>query len=647
MAQLTLHSTTANQTVRHTKGPRLMQHATDVLILAVSFQIAYALRFDFEVPPNEWRQMLMQLPYVLLIQLIALRLSGVQTFIWRYIGMAEVAGFMNAAAWSALPLFILRLGLPEAAAGYRVPLSVIVIDTLIAFVALMGVRVMRRTLYERDKRLSTPGSRRRPKKAVLLIGAGRAGLATAREIQARGDLGLSIKGFVDDDESKHGLVIHGIRVLGSTADLKQLVPQLDIDHVLISMATASREQLKRIVDLCESISVKVRIIPALTEILEGNLNFSRIRDVQVEDLLGRAPVNLDDEEISRLFAERTVLVTGAGGSIGSELARQVGRFKPANILLVERAECALFTAERALRDTYPNLSIRPLVADIGDRRRMQSILSTYRPHVILHAAAHKHVSMMEENPTEAIKNNVLATYRLAQLSSECGVGVFVLISTDKAVRPTSVMGASKRMAELAVQTLNGRSDTRYVVVRFGNVIGSAGSVLPIFREQILKGGPLTVTHPDVTRYFMTIPEAAQLVLQAAAIGAGGEICILDMGEPLRILDLAKDTIRLSGLKPFEDIEITFTGLRPGEKLHEELETARERVSRTRHPQILVGDIAGLSFAEVQEALQRLERYANDGDEVTLRALLNEVLPEAQLDLTAAGQPLQRSDVVAS
>jgi FlaA1/EpsC-like NDP-sugar epimerase len=644
MAEVTALSAPNPQTLRHT-GVRTLQHLTDVGILVISFQLAYLLRFDFQVPPIEQKHFLQQLPYVLVVQLLAVRLGGVQAFIWRYVGMAELNGFVKAAIWSSVPLFALRFGLPDAAADYRIPLSVIVMDTWIAIGALMGARVLRRTLYEhQDRRRIVTGYARKPKKGVLLIGAGRAGMTTARQIQARADLHLDIKGFVDDDLSKHDSVIQGLHVLGSTNDLPRLVSSLKIDHVLISITEASRQQLKRIVDICESIPVKVRIIPALTEILEGN--FSRIRDIEVEDLLGRAPVHLDDDKISQLLEDRTVLVTGAGGSIGSELARQVGRFRPAALLLVERAECALFTAERALRQTYPNLSIRPLVADIGDRPRMNSILSTYRPQVILHAAAHKHVSMMEDNPTEAVKNNVLATHRLAQLAGEWNVGAFVLISTDKAVRPRSVMGASKRMAELAVQTLNGRYETRFVAVRFGNVIGSAGSVLPIFREQIQKGGPVTVTHPNVTRYFMTIPEAAQLVLQAAAIGVGGEVFILDMGEPLRILDLAKDTIRLSGLKPFEDIEITFTGLRPGEKLHEELETAGESISATKHRQILVGDIAGLSFGSVQDVLRQLESLVTDGDDNGLRHYLNETIPGAQLDVRPQSE-LIGSNVAAS
>jgi FlaA1/EpsC-like NDP-sugar epimerase len=361
--------------------------------------------------------------------------------------------------------------------------------------------------------------------------------------------------------------------------------------------------------------------------------------VQIEDLLGREPVRLDEVDMSRFLESKTIMVTGAGGSIGSELARQAARFQPARVLLVERAEFALFNIDRELREAWPGLGIVALVADAGDEQRMRFIFNAYRPQVILHAAAHKHVPMMEHNTTEALKNNVLATSLLGELAGRTGAEAFVLISTDKAVRPSSVMGASKRMAELVVQDLNRRHRTRYVAVRFGNVIGSAGSVIPIFREQIRKGGPVTVTHPDMVRYFMTIPEAAQLVLQAGAMGEGGEIFILDMGQPVRILDLAKDTIVLSGFKPFEDIDIVFTGVRAGEKLFEELEITEECMTRTRHPKIFIGKIAAYPEEKVRRALRQLAIYSDDGNEARLRAYLNELLPEARVAGMALPQRL--------
>ncbi|HEX8186236.1 MAG TPA: nucleoside-diphosphate sugar epimerase/dehydratase [Blastocatellia bacterium] len=610
---------------------RKIQFSMDLVVLVAAFAVAYLLRFDFDIPNENLFQGVRQLPYVVLIQFSALVLAGVYTFIWRYIGMAEVRAFINAAYWAFLPVVFVRLCLPASYHQWRVPLSIIFIDAVLAFGGVLGLRVLRRSLYERYEKQSQAGrALKRDSKPVLLIGAGRAGVVAAREIRGRGNMDLEIKGFIDDDVKKQGSVIYGVKVLGTTDDLPGLIRKLEIDHVVITIAEASGQQIRRIVQKCEQIPVKVRIIPGLYEILQGHVEVSRIRDVQIEDLLGREPVRLDEMDMSRFLESKTIMVTGAGGSIGSELARQAARFHPERLLLVERAEFALFNIDRELREAWPGVHIVALVADVGDERRMRSIFNAYRPQVVLHAAAHKHVPMMEHNATEAVKNNVLATRLLGELAGQCATEAFVLISTDKAVRPSSVMGASKRMAELVVQDLNRRYRARFVAVRFGNVIGSAGSVIPIFREQIRKGGPVTVTHPDMVRYFMTIPEAAQLVLQAGAMGEGGEIFILDMGQPVKIVDLAKDTITLSGFKPFEDIDIVFTGIRAGEKLFEELEITEECMTRTRHPKIFIGKIASYPQDIMQRALTQLAILSEDGNEAQLRRYLGELLPEARL-----------------
>jgi len=615
---------------------RQMQFIMDLVVLVAAFFLAYLLRFDFHVSEFWLIPAMTQLPYVVLIQFAVLILTGVYSFVWKYVGLAEVRAFMVAAAVSSLPILLIRLFLPDRYLIWQVPLSVIVMDTVLAFGGVLGVRVLRRTMYERyEKRRKELRASNRPKRRVLLIGAGRAGVLAAKEIQGRGDIDLDVRGFVDDDLRKKGSVIHRVKVLGSTADLPRLVRTLDIDHVVITIAQASRQELKRLVELCEKIPIKVRIIPGLYEILQGRVEVSSIRDLQIEDLLGREPIRLDEEEMSRFLAGKTVMVTGAGGSIGSELARQVARFGPACMLLVERAEFALFNIDCELKEGWPDLNIKALTADVSDEARMRSIFATYKPDVVVHAAAHKHVPMMEFNPTEAIKNNVLGTRLLAEIAGQSGTEAFVLISTDKAVRPTSVMGASKRVAELVIQDLDRKYETRYVAVRFGNVIGSAGSVIPIFREQIRKGGPVTVTHPEMVRYFMTIPEAVQLVLQAGAMGEGGEIFILDMGEPVRILELAKDTITLSGFKPYEDIDIVFTGIRPGEKLFEELQTDGEDVAKTRHPKIFIGKIAAYPEEKVRHALERLSTLALDGEGSELRTFLRELLPEANLKIDTA------------
>jgi FlaA1/EpsC-like NDP-sugar epimerase len=619
---------------------RRLQFLLDVLVLTAAFAVAYLLRFDFAIPPEWLRHVLVQLPFVVFLQFATLNLAGGRSFIWRYTGIAHVKAFLYAAATSFTIILLLRLGLPETFQEWRVPLSVGIIDTLLAFGGALGLRVFRRSLFERYEKRKwqrlTSGSNNF-KKPVLLIGAGQAGVLVAREIERRADVDLEIKGFVDDDPGKQKRTVIGdIKVLGTMQALPRLVHELEIDHVVITIAQASRQDIRRIVETCEQIPVKVRIIPGLYEILQGHVEVSRIRDVQIEDLLGREPVQLDEESLSHFLRGKCVMVTGAGGSIGSELVRQVTRFEPAQLLLVERAEFGLFNIERELRERGNTVQTIPLVADVCDEGRMRTIFKKYRPQVILHAAAHKHVPLMEYNPGEAVKNNVLATCKLGELAVESGAEVFVLISTDKAVHPTSIMGATKRLAELVIQDLNMRAATRFVAVRFGNVIGSAGSVIPIFQEQIRKGGPVTITDKRMKRYFMTIPEASQLVLQAGAMGSegkGGDVFILQMGEPVRILDLAESIITLSGFKPHEDIKIIETGRRPGEKLYEDLTIKEEDVASTQHPKIFINKISSRPAEDVRRALERLTELSRNGHERELRTYLNELLPEAQLEVT--------------
>ncbi len=598
--------------------------------------LAYMPALNIRLEDFYFEGALAQLPFVVLIQFSSLFLVGAYSILWRYISIEDVKAFIKAAIISGLLLLAMRFVLDYTVfKAWQVPISVIFIDTVLAFGGLLGLRVLRRFVYELTDRRSFVGPRRREKrKAALLVGAGRIGAALAKEMRGRGDRELEIRGFVDDDPQKKGGSVGGFRVLGTTHDLSRLVDELNIEQVVIAIDHAQGGEIRRILDICSDIPVKAQIVPSLNEIAHGHVSVSRIRDVQIEDLLGREPVSLDDRNLNDFLSGRVVMVTGAGGSIGSELVRQIAEYRPTKLLLVERTEFFLFQISREVEAA--DVEIVPLLADITDQPRINEILEKYQPEIIFHAAAHKHVHLMENNAVEAVKNNVFGTLRLAEAAGKAGVKSFVLISTDKAVNPTSVMGASKRMAELVIQGLNQVYSTEYMAVRFGNVLGSAGSVVPIFREQIEKGEPITVTDREMTRYFMTIPEASQLVLQAGAIGSGGEIFILDMGEPVRILDLAEDMIRLSGLTPYEDIDIVFTGAKQGEKLFEELEITGEDLVKTRHPKIFIGRIASYSPDRVGDAVRQFQAAVDHADEAAVRRAFNAVLPEASVvERTAA------------
>jgi FlaA1/EpsC-like NDP-sugar epimerase len=613
---------------------RRVQLLFDVSVLAGAFVTAYLLRFDFMLGPAERQRLTWQLPAVVLLQLLSQRAWGIYRFIWRYIGLSELRAFIGAALTCLAVMLAFRFGLPVGTPDFRVPISVTFIDVGLAFTGTLGIRVFRRMLFESGEREREREERRRQDTTsdvrVLLVGAGKAGVMAAREIQGGAMPHLDVKGFVDDDVEKLGSVINGIRVVGTSAEIPRLVEDLAIDEMILTIARASRAEIRRIVSLCERTKAKVRIIPGLYEILAGKVKVSEIRNVEIEDLLGREAVKLDEKGLHAFLSGKTVMVTGAGGSIGSELVRQVVSFSPLRLLLVERSEYALYQIEEEMRRMWPTLNVVPLLADVGDGGRMRDLFGEYRPEIVIHAAAHKHVPLVESNPGEAVKNNVVGTLTTGELAGEFGAEAFILISTDKAVNPTSVMGATKRAAELVVQMLDRRFDTAFLAVRFGNVLGSTGSVVPKFREQIARGGPVTVTHPEMRRYFMTIPEAAQLVLQAGALGEGGEIFILDMGQPVKVVDLARDMIHLSGLTPGEDIEIVFTGMRPGEKLFEELGTSADQVDRTRHEKVFVGKIPLMAPEAVMAAVTRMAGVARDGDGKAIREELQKLIPEAIL-----------------
>lgn len=601
-----------------------------VIIVVLAWAGAFWVRFDGSPWGEPLSQMLACIPLVVGLQLTFLSLAGATRHSWRYTTLADLIPLGSAVAATGLALALLRTLAPALAADWPhlswlvVPYGVAAAYVLLAGFGLTAARVLRRLLDERRSAATAQvGDRRR----ILLVGAGRAGVIVARELQSRPDLGLQPIGFVDDDTVTHGRRISQLDVIGDTTDLPRLVDELAIDDLVITVASADGPTMRRLVERCEQAGKRPLIVPGVHEIVGGNVSLNWFQPVQPEDLLGRDPVELDLSALTQLLTGSIVVVTGAGGSIGSELCRQIARFSPRRLVLVERSEPALWAIHRELAGAHPGDELVPAVADVTDGARIGALLAEHRPRVVFHAAAHKHVPMMETNPGEAIKNNLAGTRTVVDACVTHQVPRFVLISTDKAVNPTSVMGATKRLAERYVQHVAHNSGHAYVSVRFGNVLGSTGSVVPIFQQQIEEGGPVTVTDPDMRRYFMTIPEASQLVLQATVLGDSGEILVLDMGEPVRIVDLAESLIRLSGFEPYTDIPIEFTGLRPGEKLFEEIALTEEGAERTRHPKVYIGRTSTPRWPTADEDVAELVRAADRLDAPSTRALLASRVPE--------------------
>lgn len=611
---------------------RTIQTLVDLLVLSLAFWAAFLLRFDGDLPIQMLKRLLFTWPYVLLFEMAVFALFGVPRFAWRYVGLRETARILWATSIVAAVLLAARFGAGAVQQhwGYAqyafIPIGVIAGNFAFSFIGITGVRAARRWLGER----SSSHARRLlhiERTPTLLLGAGQGGMMVAREIAGRPELGIEPLGFLDDDTTKIGTSIHGVAVLGRMDELGRIAKLTEAKQAIITIANAPGKTIRRLYQLCEEAGLRAKIIPGLYELLDGKVSLQRIRDVSIEDLLGRDEVTLDTDLVRSFVENRCVLVTGAGGSIGSEICRQVARHGPSELVLVERTEYALFTIQQELGRAFPTLTIKPRICDVCDLERVESVFAESLPEVVFHAAAHKHVPMMEENPGEAIKNNVFGTKAVADAAHRHRAQAFVLISTDKAVNPSSIMGATKRVAEMYVQCLSSASTTKFVAVRFGNVLGSTGSVIPTFKAQIAAGGPVTVTHPEMQRYFMTIPEASQLVLQAAAMGAGGEIFVLDMGESVHIVDLAHQLIRLSGFTPGVDIEVRFTGVRPGEKLFEELSFDAERMSKTAHPKIHIGHLTPSTRAALAAGLELLTRAAASGSTVEVRAALRQVVPE--------------------
>ena len=604
-------------------------------IFALSLLLSYIARFDIGLKQQGWfmDSFLPWVPAFVGVKLLVFGIMGQFRADWTYAGVRDLVSILIASWISVVVIYlpiVLFLHLPAWTGKLPLmyfklyPQGVVLLDFFATVFLVCTARLGFRLYMEELRPVSPEGLKR-----VLIIGAGHAAEVVIREIHRMRVGRYRVVGLVDDDPAKQRMSIHGTDVLGTTADIPALCEEYEVDEIIISIPSANQKELRRIIELCGGTKLNFQSLPSVGDLIDGSVTVSQIRPVDIEDLLGREAVELNTDAIGRFLNDRRILITGAGGSIGSEMCRQICHFRPEQLILVEQAETPLYDIQNELRETFPDIPLFACICDIEDRERVMAVWENFRPHVVVHAAAHKHVPLMEHNPCEAIKNNIFGTKNVADACCEHRVAEFVLISTDKAVNPSSVMGATKRVAEIYTQGLNGRDscETQFKAVRFGNVLGSAGSVVPVFRKQIAAGGPVRVTHPEMQRYFMTIPEASQLVLQAAATGSGGQIFLLDMGEPVKIVDLARQMITLSGFRPDEDIDIVFTGVRPGEKLFEELRTEGENIEPTVHPKVNIWQSRPIQWDAVQAALETFDAARNAFDRNKVVAALRNLVPE--------------------
>ncbi len=602
-------------------------YAVQLLLALTAGVTAFLLRFDFAIPSRMGVCFAFAIATWLIVKPASLYLFGGTHAAWRYFSTPDLIRVLAAnVVGVAIAAAVLILFCPV-----RCPLSILIIDALTSLLLNTGVRAGTRLCFELCAQRQ--GS---PRVRTFIYGAGQAGVMLLQEARNNREFAHEICGFIDD--AKHaGLLLQGVRVLGAGPDLKRLAAEHRVSEILIAVPSADGAAMTRIAQHCRNAGVAFKTMPPLSEILSGRSLTTQLRDVALEDLLGRTSVKLDNEKIRTKIECQVVLVSGAAGSIGSELCRQIARFRPAGLVAFEISETALFFLEREMRHSFPDLHFCPEIGSIQNMHRLREVFGQYRPSLVLHAAAYKHVPLMERHLFEAVENNVFGTYNLAAVSAEWGVQDFVMISSDKAVNPTNIMGATKRVAELMIRSFP-PGGPRYVSVRFGNVLGSNGSVIPIFKQQIAAGGPVTITHPEIERFFMTIPEASQLVLQACTMGRGGEVFVLDMGKPVKILDLATQLIQLSGLELGRDIQIKFTGLRPGEKMYEELSLPEEDMLPTRHSKIKVFAGTGFELGDMRAHLQRLRKACEHRNAKALVRELKTIVP----DYTASQDVMERA-----
>lgn len=603
---------------------RLFLITYDVISVIVSGILALAIRYDLSwqiITPEFMDSVLKYIPFNIVTMLLVFYVVRLYHSLWEY---ASVTEMQNSVVGSFLVAVFQFIGMRIL--GYRTPRSYPFLFAMLFIMFTVISRFSYRFLRTAKKKYLN----KKLGQNVMIIGAGEAANMLIKEIVSSNYLRMTVKCLVDDSPDKRGRFIQGVRVMGNRDDIVRLAKEYDIDVIIISMPSSSKLVIRDIVNICSETGCRLQTLPGMYQLVNEEVSLNNLRDVDVEDLLGRDPIKVNVDSILGYVKDRTVLVTGGGGSIGSELCRQIAGHKPKKLVIVDIYENNAYEIQQELKHNYPNLDLTVLIASVRNTNRMNDIFQTYKPDIVYHAAAHKHVPLMEVSPNEAIKNNVFGTLKTARAAGENGVKRFVMISTDKAVNPTNIMGASKRICEMIIQIFNNRYDTEFVAVRFGNVLGSNGSVIPLFKKQIEQGGPVTVTHPDIIRYFMTIPEAVSLVLQAGAYAKGGEIFVLDMGEPVRIYDLAVNLIKLSGYTPNEDIMITFTGLRPGEKLYEEMLMDEEGLQDTDNHMIHIGKPIEIDEEQFEEDLYKLGEAAN-GEESVVRELVQKIVPTYQYE----------------
>ena len=601
-------------------APRWLIFITDILVCAISIVLAYLLRFNFKIPVEYYYTLKLNLVLILCTRIITFLFSKIYSGIIRYTGTKDAQRIFIVVSIGTLFFSILNIVTFFITEQFIIPFSIVIIDYLATVFGLITFRILVKVLYFETR------NPYREKRNVIIYGAGESGLIAKRTLDRDAGSKYKVFAFLDDDPQKLNKKMEGVTIYG-TNKLSEIVQKNEIAHLIISIQNISQERKKEIIEICLSHNTKILNVPPVNKWINGELSFKQIKKINIVELLEREPIKLDEKNIKLQIQNKIILVTGAAGSIGSEIVRQIAKYHPSKIILLDQAESSLYELEIELLETHHQSMLEFVIGDVRNIERMENLFQTFKPQLVYHAAAYKHVPLMENNPSEAILTNVLGTKNMADLAVKNGVSKFVMVSTDKAVNPTNVMGASKRIAEIYTQSLNNRSSTKFVTTRFGNVLGSNGSVIPIFQKQIEQGGPIKITRPEITRYFMTIPEACQLVLEAGTIGKGGEIFIFDMGKSVKIIDLAKKMVKLSGLELGKDIQIIYTGLRPGEKLYEELLNDSENTLPTHHAQIMIAKVSEYNYEDISGKIGHLINLFYLQDNVSIVSKMKEIIPE--------------------